>query len=176
MNILYLGLPTLKTLSCHGIYSDVLRELSILGHNIFCVTAVERRNKEKTHLINDNYGKLIVVKTMNIQKTNIFEKGIGTLLIPHQFTRAINKLLNNQKFDLILYPTPPITLYGTIKRIKKQSKATTYLMLKDIFPQNAVDLGLMKKKGLLYRYFRNKEKKLWFDAIWAYFNLFLFNF
>lgn len=38
----------------------------------------------------------------------------------------------------------------------------TYLMLKDIFPQNAVDLGMLSKngiKGLLYYYFRHKEKK-----------------
>ena len=40
----------------------------------------------------------------------------------------------------------------------------TYLLLKDIFPQNAVDLGMMRKTGfkaLLYRYFRRKEKKLY---------------
>ena len=38
------------------------------------------------------------------------------------------------------------------------------MLLKDIFPQNAVDLGMLKKtgfKGLLYRYFKNKEKKLY---------------
>ena len=37
-------------------------------------------------------------------------------------------------------------------------------MLKDIFPQNAVDLGMMTKdglKGILYRYFRQEEKKLY---------------
>lgn len=36
-------------------------------------------------------------------------------------------------------------------------------MLKDIFPQNAVDIGMLSKtgwKGILYRYFRNKEKKI----------------
>ena len=37
-------------------------------------------------------------------------------------------------------------------------------MLKDIFPQNAVDLGMLQTtglKGLLYKYFRKKEKKLY---------------
>ena len=35
---------------------------------------------------------------------------------------------------------------------------------KDIFPQNAVDIGMMSKsglKGLLYKFFRNKEKDLY---------------
>ena len=42
--------------------------------------------------------------------------------------------------------------------------AISYLLLKDIFPQNAVDLGLLSKsglKGILYRYFRQKEKTLY---------------
>ena len=40
----------------------------------------------------------------------------------------------------------------------------TYLLLKDIFPQNAVDLGMMTKtgvKGMLYKLFRKKEKELY---------------
>jgi glycosyltransferase involved in cell wall biosynthesis len=34
-------------------------------------------------------------------------------------------------------------------------------MLKDIFPQNAVDLGLMSKDSLTYKYFNLKEKQLY---------------
>lgn len=34
-------------------------------------------------------------------------------------------------------------------------------MLKDIFPQNAVDLGMFSKKSFLYRMFRSKEEKLY---------------
>jgi glycosyltransferase involved in cell wall biosynthesis len=45
--------------------------------------------------------------------------------------------------------------------LKNRSGATTYLILRDIFPQNAVDLGLMNKKGLIHYFFRKKEKKLY---------------
>ena len=37
-------------------------------------------------------------------------------------------------------------------------------MLKDIFPHNAVDLGMIQKTGIksiIYKYFRNVEKKLY---------------
>ena len=37
-------------------------------------------------------------------------------------------------------------------------------MLKDIFPQNAVDIGMLSKngiKGIIYRHFRNQEKQLY---------------
>ena len=68
------------------------------------------------------------------------------------------------KFDLVLYSTPPITLVGAVQYIQKRDGAKTYLMLKDIFPQNAVDLGMMRTsgiKGQLYKYFRKKEQKLY---------------
>ena len=51
-----------------------------------------------------------------------------------------------------------------VEYFKKRDNAKTYLMLKDIFPQNAVDLGMMKTtgvKGLIYKYFRKQEKKLY---------------
>ena len=95
----------------------------------------------------------------------MLEKGLGTLAIKRQYIRAINKYFKGIKFDLILYPTPPITLCGVVDYYKKRDKAKTYLMLKDIFPQNAVDIGLMRTsgiKGLLYKYFRKKEKKLYY--------------
>jgi len=62
---------------------------------------------------------------------------------------------------LILYSTPPITFTYLIKRLKKASNAKTYLLLKDIFPQNAVDLNLLKYGGILYNYFRKQEKVLY---------------
>jgi len=65
---------------------------------------------------------------------------------------------------LVLYSTPPITLQKAVEFVKYRDLAKTYLLLKDIFPQNAVDLGLLKTsgiKGLIYKYFRSKEERLY---------------
>ena len=43
----------------------------------------------------------------------------------------------------------------------KNPKAISYLQLKDIFPQNAVDMGMFGEKGVFNWYFRNKEKALY---------------
>lgn len=164
MNVLFLSLSTIDSFNNRGIYPDLMRELIRNGHNVYSVSSVERRKKIKTSLIDEGDSKLLVVKTFNIQKTNILEKGIGTLAIKRQFIKAIKKYFKGVGFDLILYPTPPITLYGVVKHFKKRDNAKTYLMLKDIFPQNAVDIGLMKTtglKGLIYKYFRKQEKKLY---------------
>ena len=70
--------------------------------------------------------------------------------------RAI-KSLDLKKFEVILYETPPITWAGIVKEIKRKNKTKSFLMLKDIFPQNAVDIGLMKKIVLFLNILKEKK-------------------
>lgn len=162
MNVLFLSLVDFDTFDERNIYSDLLRKFIKNGHEVYCISPVERRTGVQTHF--EENGHLLKLRIGNTQKTNIIEKGISTLRIEYQFTAAIKKYFPDVKFDLVLYSTPPITLCGAVKYIKHRDGAKTYLMLKDIFPQNAVDLGMMSRtgaKGLLYQYFRRKEKKLY---------------
>jgi len=104
---------------------------------------------------------ILQVKTFNIQKTNIIEKGIGTLAIEYQYLSAIKKYSTNIKYNLILYSTPPITLVKVIEFIKRRDGAKSYLLLKDVFPQNAVDMKMLKKGSFLHKQFLKKEKNLY---------------
>jgi len=162
MNVLFLTLLDFKTYAEHNLYCDLLREFIKNGHAVYCISPTEKRFNIETHT--EESGRLLKLKIGNTQKTNLIEKGISTLMIEPQFRAAIKKYYSNIRFDLILYSTPPITLLSAIKYVKRRDSAKTYLMLKDIFPQNAVDLGMLQTTGiksLLYRYFRNKEKKLY---------------
>lgn len=161
MNILFLTVTRIDNLESRGIYTDLLRFFIKEGHSVHIVSPSERRFANDTHLIENSDHSILKVKTLNIQKTNIVEKGIGTILLEYQFEKAINKYYRDIKFDLILYSTPPITLTRIIEKIKERDGARTYLLLKDIFPQNAVDIGMMPKSGLLYKSFRKKERKLY---------------
>lgn len=161
MNILFLTLVEINSLEDRGIYQDLLRKFRDEGNQVTVVTPVERRKKIKTNLINKDGVRILKVKTFNIQKTNLIEKGFGTLAIEYQYLRAIKKHLSTIKYDLVLYSTPPITLVSVIDFVKKRDNAYTYLLLKDIFPQNAVDMKMMKTGSLFHRYFRTKEKKLY---------------
>ena len=164
MNVLFLCLSKVWDIKEREIYSDLLREFVKYGNNVFVVTPVERKYKESTQLVDQGKAKILKVKTLNIQKTHIIEKGLGTFLIEFQYLSAIKKHFSGIHFDLILYSTPPITLVKPIAYVKKRDGAKTYLLLKDIFPQNAIDIGIMSKsgiKGLLYKFFRKKEKQLY---------------
>ena len=149
----------------HGIYSDLMRKFRDEGHDVYIVSPRERRTGESTRLYEANGVHILGVRTLNLQKTNVIEKGIGQVLVETQFKQAIKRHLGDIKFDIILYSTPPITFPKVIQYLKKANpQAKTYLLLKDIFPQNAVDLGMMSTtgmKGFLYRFFRKKEKKLY---------------
>jgi len=164
MNILFLGLGNYQSIKNRGIYLDLLRVFIEHGDEVYIVTSLVPESKEQYELIEEEHSKILRVKTGKITKTNFLEKGINTVLLEGRYIRAIDEHFGNVKFDLVLYPTPPITFLKVVEHIKKRDGAASYLMLKDIFPQNAVDIGMMSKsgiKGIMYRYFRNKEKKLY---------------
>lgn len=164
MKVLFLTLLDFESINERNIYTDLLREFKKDGNEVYVISPVERHKHISTHLIKDDDTQILKLQIGNTQKTNIIEKGISTLRIESQFIQGIKNYFGDVKFDLVLYSTPPITFSGAIEYVKKRDNASTYLMLKDIFPQNAVDLGMLSKnglKGILYRYFRNKEKDLY---------------
>lgn len=165
MNVIFLTMSPIRSVENRNIYTDLMRKFRNEGHKVTIVSPVERRQGKPTSIVESEGVKYLNVRTLNLTKTNVVEKGIGQILVEGQFKRAIKKHAGDVIFDLILYSTPPITLMGVVKYLKKKNpKAVSYLMLKDIFPQNAVDIGMMSKsgaKGFLYRYFRKQEKELY---------------
>ena len=200
MNVIFLTMASIHEVKTSGIYQDLMRKFRDEGHTVYIATPLERRlAQSSSHIVHyqrcsgeqarsKNKGSellevdgvtILKVRTLNLQKTNVVEKGIGQLLVETQFKRAIKKYLGNVTFDLILYSTPPITFTKVIESFKRKNPtAKSYLLLKDIFPQNAVDLGMMPGasfkfqvssvkswddlgKYQLYKMFRRKEKKLY---------------
>ena len=162
MNIIFLTMSPIQSVETRGIYTDLMRRFRSEGHQVTIVSPRERRVGRPTDIVDKNGVKYINVRTLNLTKSNVVEKGIGQILVERQFKCAIGKYIGSVTFDLILYSTPPITLMGVVKYLKKKNpQAVSYLLLKDIFPQNAVDIGMFGKNSLFYKYFRRKEKALY---------------
>lgn len=166
MNVLFLTMSSgLRDIEANGIYTDLMRKFRDEGHEVYIIYPRERKTGLPTELKVGNHVHTLGVKTLNVTKTNVIEKGVGQILLEYQFMTALKHYFPNVKFDVILYSTPPITFTKVISYAKKQNpQALSYLLLKDIFPQNAVDLGMLSKKGLkglLYKSFRRKEKELY---------------
>lgn len=162
MRILFATIAFPDSLDQRNIYTDLMEELRDRGHEAHVIASSERRLGKETNLREEKGIEVLRVRTWNLKKTrNPFEKGIATLLIANQYRTAIGQFWSGKKFDLVLYSTPPITLDGVVRYVKKRDNARTYLLLKDIFPQNAVDIGMMKAGGLLHGYFSRREKRLY---------------
>lgn len=167
MNILFLTMSSgFTNIEARGIYTDLMRKFSDEGHDVYIIHPNERRTGKPTEVKTEGRIHCLGVRTLNVTKTNVVEKGVGQLLLESQFKRALKTHFGNIKFDIILYSTPPITFNNVIKYAKKVSdgKAMTYLLLKDIFPQNAVDMNMLSKTGVksvLYKMFRRKEEELY---------------
>lgn len=169
MNILFLSISEFSHMSSHGIYQDLMHEFQRNGHSVFVVCSLGNKEGLQTNLAVENHCKVLRVKIGNNATTNLVKKGLTAVNLPKQYIAAIKQFFSDVTFDLVLYPTPPITHVETVKYIKQRDHAKTYLLLKDIFPQNAVDLGMMSKSGfksIIYRYFRNKEKELYAVSDW----------
>ncbi len=160
LNVLFLTHARINSIYERGIFTDLARFFLKQGHRVHFVVPVERMFKKPTHLIREENGSILKVKTLNLQKVNFFEKGIGALLLGRQYSVAMKKYFAEVRFDIILYSPPLVTLQSVVREIKERDQAKTYLLLTDFFPQSAIDLGVFSKKNILYKYFKVQEKRL----------------
>lgn len=167
MNVLFLVFSTFLSIEEKntGIYGDLVREFVNDGHTVYRLYPVDELN-DKSEQIFKEQGQVVVKTTVGRIRgsSNMIAKGINTVLLEPRIKAAVKKYFSRVHFDLVLYATPPITFYSAVKYVIKRDSAMSYLMLKDIFPQGAVDLGMLSTSGpksIIYRMFRNKEKKLY---------------
>ena len=164
MRILFLTIGAVYNFNHSGVYTDLLKKFVQEGHKVYVVGALEKRTGQATELGIEQGINVLRVRVGNITKTNVFEKGVSTLTLGYLYKKAIDKYWNELSFDLILYTTPPITIARLVSELKKKYNAYIYLLLKDIFPQNAIDIGILSPtgwKGIVYRYFKHIEKRLY---------------
>lgn len=143
-----------------SIYNDLVNCLLEHGHKIVICRSDDKIKRTTLNIINNNF-QILNIKTGNQFEKNLIKKGINMLLLEQQFILGINKHLKDYDFDLVLYATPPISLNGVVKFCKEKYNAKSFLMLKDIFPQNAIDLCMIKENSIIHKFFSRKEKRLY---------------
>lgn len=164
MRVLYIATSFPEPNKGATIYNDLAEALHEAGHNIVVVVSEQPRYILKTTMKYERGFEVLRIVTGNYYDVGLFEKGITTLKIPLLMKRGIKKYFNDRKFDFILFESPPVTNASLVSWAKKKFDCPSYLMLKDIFPQNAVDIGIMKKNGFLFKYFSGKEHRLYESA------------
>ena len=155
MRVLFLMLDMPTDLNSSNLYLDLALEFKDYQHEVYVIAPAGVN--QKTGLYNERGLNVLRVATFKQKGVrSILKKGFAQLLLPYQYRTAYSKFLKNQLFDLILMPTPPITLTKLVLHIKKNTNALFYLILRDIYPQGAADIGLVKFR-FIYHYLRKLE-------------------
>ncbi|OQS42519.1 glycosyltransferase family 4 protein [Chromobacterium haemolyticum] len=78
---------------------------------------------------------------------------LGELAMPFAMLRQLRKSpLARESWEGVVWYAPSIFHAPLVSALKKSTKCKGYLIIRDIFPEWAVDMGLMGR-GLLYRFF-----------------------
>lgn len=75
----------MKNIDSRGIYTDLMRKSRDEGHEVYIIYPNERRNGMPTSITEARGVHSLGVRTLNVTKTSIVEKGIGQLMLEGQF-------------------------------------------------------------------------------------------
>lgn len=163
MNVLYLalGFPLPTQPPAPSDILQLMEEFCRQGHQVDVVAIDERKHGRPTRLCREGPFQVLRVRTGNIYEVGLYEKGLSFVTLPCLLRRAMTRHLPERRYDLVLYVAPPVTLSRIVRGLRRrQPWAKTYLMLKDIFPQNARDLGIIRNP-LVLAFFRWQERRLY---------------
>jgi glycosyltransferase involved in cell wall biosynthesis len=144
-------IPT-KT-SCAVQMSDLAEMLLQLGHEPIVITPqIGDSNISSVEKINNV--EIFRFSTFDIFHSNHIKRTINEILLPICMILGIKRSnFPIKHLDAVIWYSPSIFLGPVVKFLIKSSKCPAYLILRDIFPEWALDLGLLKK-NLLYFFFK----------------------
>jgi glycosyltransferase involved in cell wall biosynthesis len=143
------------------IYADLMGELVARGHEVHVFRPDETRSWGLPSTLQQNGVSITSIPTGKILSTNALRKLLNTMWYEKRLASVAFRELGESVLHLIIYATPPIHVAAAVRRVKGKTNCSTYLLLKDIFPANGADLGMYSRTGLIWKYFRRKESKLY---------------
>lgn len=91
-------------------------------------------------------------------------RAIAEAMLPWLMRRGLRRSPYNEvHFDAVVWLAPSIFFGPLVSTIRHASGCRSYLILRDIFPEWAVDLGLLRR-GLAYRFFKRIERQQYLAA------------
>jgi glycosyltransferase involved in cell wall biosynthesis len=98
--------------------------------------------------------QLVRLKAPKTKDLNYIYRTLNEIVMPFLMLRSLQKSpLAKEKWDGVIWYAPSIFLAPLASFLKKKSSCKGYLIIRDIFPEWAVDVGLMRPRGLPYKFF-----------------------
>ena len=124
--------------------------------------AANAKDKDFSEIEEEDGVRVIRTKVLPHHKVNFVFRGVAQLLLPFIFFRKAVKRMAAPPDVVIVYSPPlPQALVGL--KFKKKFGSKVILNVQDIFPQNAIDLGILRSRPLI-TFFEWLERRI-YDAV-----------
>ena len=148
---------------------ELAEHFSGKGHDVTVITSMPQPELVvneidiKTPLVDiENGVKVIRVKIPFKIRKGYVHKALNQLSMSILFFKEIKRLVRKEIDAVIVYtPELPLGLVGL--KVKKLYRAMFLLNVQDIFPQNAIDLGILRNKYLI-KFFEAMERRIYTGA------------
>ena len=136
---------------------DLSLEFLKQGHQLTVV--LPSAEIDCTWLIEDWSGiQTLRIKAPKTKDVGYFQRTIGEFLMPFVMLRNLRTSpVAKLCWDGIVWYSPTIFWGPLVKSLKKSSSCRSYLIVRDIFPEWAVDIGLIRR-GFPYFFFQKTRK------------------
>lgn len=156
MRILFLTLYPFENLTDGYIAADLACELIKKNINLTVITPTLNVKERKSKIIIKDDYKHIYIASGPIQKVNPIKKALGLFKLD---LLTIKYLKLEKQYDLIITMVSHCAFYSAVKYLKKRDNCIIYNLVKDIFPDNVVDLKLLKNNSIIYKKLKRKEQR-----------------
>jgi glycosyltransferase involved in cell wall biosynthesis len=148
--------PPMKTSGAVQI-RDLVAEFLSQGHRV-TVLLPDASLGTSWSLQQDGSLEILRLRAMETKDVSYSRRALAEHLLSYFMFRNLCKSpLKDRRWDGIVWYSPSIFFGGLVAKLKQVSGCRSYLILRDIFPEWAVDMGLIGR-GMIYRYFKGKEK------------------
>lgn len=153
--------------------SIMLRELAedlvVRGHRVTVLApwprynlSADARTRQFEPVMMENGVRVIRFPTLPAHGVAYLLRGIAHLDLPRRYLRAYRTHVRERVDAVISYISPlPLALAG--QAIAREHGCQHLLNVQDIFPQNAIDLGIMRNRALI-AYFEHVERRAYAEA------------
>lgn len=135
---------------------DLAVEFHHGGHHVIVVTPDNTLTEPRRFTVEEGV-TVLRVRTGRIKSATKLIRAINELRLSSTIWKAGKGFFRTHPSDLIVFYSPSIFFGRLVQKLKRLWNCKAYLILRDIFPQWAVDVGVLKE-GPIYRFFRSKEK------------------
>ena len=144
-----------STKSSAKLMYDLGQDLLLKGHEVSVITVSEEIDDKIQTTLEDGVN-VIRIKSGKIDGANRYVRALNEIRLSSIIWNNGKNFFNNNACDLVIWYSPSIFFGSLIKKIKKKYNCFSYLILRDIFPQWALDTGILKK-GMIFNYFKKVE-------------------